>query len=81
MRSCSSSPTRWKGASYETPPQQAHAALGEVSHVGHKVSHGMPTRGREVVPVVSRVLDHISQKMLCLATHPLTKAALTHHGP
>lgn len=33
------------------------------------------------MPVVLLVLDHISQKTLCFATHPLTKAALTHHGP
>lgn len=57
MRSCSSSPTRWKGASYETPPQQARAILGEVSHEGHKVSDGNDA--------TSRYIHHISQKTLC----------------
>ena len=38
MRSCSTSPPRWKGPSYETPPQQGRAVLGEVSQ--SRESHG-----------------------------------------
>lgn len=82
MRSCSSSPTRWKGASHETPPQQARAVLGEVSHEDHNVSRTamMPTDGDKYL-WFSFILHHISQKTLCFATRSLTRGVLPRHGP